>query len=102
MIKDLDLRRVSYFLRSGLIHRLIDLAGRYNSQVEYSVPPFDKLVATVCILARCQPMIVYLFGIPEEFQPSEDEIKAEISQSPVSPNWIYYTPEGQEPIVHEY
>ena len=52
MVKDNDMRKISYFVRSGLVHRLIDLTGRYNSQVEYSVPPFDKLVTTVCILAR--------------------------------------------------
>ena len=53
LVQDGNLRRVNYLVRIGLIHRLIDLTGRYNSQVEFSVPPFDKLVATVCILGRC-------------------------------------------------
>lgn len=52
MVKDLNTRRLNYFLRTGLIHKFIELTGRYNSQVEYTVPPFDKLVTTVCILAR--------------------------------------------------
>ncbi len=53
LVKDHDLRRIYYFVHHGLVQKLIDLTGRYNSQVECSVPPFDKLVATVCTLARC-------------------------------------------------
>ena len=93
-MKDLDLRRVYYFVRNGLIQKLVDLTGRYNSQVEFSVPPFDKLVATVCTLARCSPQAIYLFGIPDEFQPTEDDIRAEVAQSEPSPHWIYYNPEN--------
>ena len=40
-------------MQANLINRLMDLACRYNSQVEYSAPPFEKLVLTVCTLARC-------------------------------------------------
>ena len=94
MVKDYDVRRVNYLVRMGLVNRLIDLTGRYNSQVEYSVPPFDKLVATVCILARSQPLIIYLFGIPDEFQVTEDEFRSEINTSQISPHWIHYQPEN--------
>ena len=100
LVKDLDLRRIYYFVSQGLIQKLIDLTGRYNSQVEFSVPPFDKLVATVCTLARCSPQAIYLFGIPDEYQPTEDEIRAEIAQSPPSPHWIYYAPENPSIAQH--
>lgn len=96
MVKDNDPKRINYLVRMGLVHRLIDLTGRYNSQVEYSVPPFDKLVTTVCILARSQPLIIYLFGIPEEFQVTEDELRQEISVSPISPHWIHFSPDNPE------
>ena len=67
MVKDFDLRRINYLNRVNLISLFIDLAGRFNAQIEYTVPPFDKLVATVCILARYQPIVIHLFGIPQEF-----------------------------------
>lgn len=67
MVQDGNIRRVSYFVRSGLVTRLVELISRFNSQVEYSVPPFDKLVETVSILARCQPLVIYLYGIPDQF-----------------------------------
>lgn len=54
------------------------------------MPPFDKLVATVCILARCQPMYIYLYGISDRFQPTEDEIRQEIiNLNRMSPHYIY-------------
>lgn len=31
MVKDYDVRRVNYLVRMGLVNRLIDLTGRYNS-----------------------------------------------------------------------
>ena len=91
MVKDGNLRRVNYFVRIGLIQRLIDLTGRYNRQVEFSVPPFDNLVATVCTLGRSSPMFIYLYGIPDEFQPTEDELRHEIiSLQRVSTRYLYY------------
>lgn len=90
LVQDGNLRRLNYFVRCGLIQRLVDLTGRYNSQQEYSVPPFDKLVATVCILARSQPVLIYLFGIPEEFQPTEEEIRNELDRVPLSPHFLHY------------
>ena len=91
LVQDFNVARVSYFLRLGLIAKLIDLTGRYNSQVEYSVPPFDKLVATVCILARASPLVIYLYGIPDEYQITEAELQQEIHTSRLSPNWIYHS-----------
>lgn len=89
MVSDYSLTRVRYMLNTGLISRFIDLTGRYNSQVEYTVPPFDKLVTTVCILARCQPLVLYLHGIPDEFQVTEEEFRCQVNSSPLSPQWIY-------------
>lgn len=31
MVKDFDVRRVQYFMRSNLIHQFMNLTGRYNS-----------------------------------------------------------------------
>ena len=67
MVKDANKRRVRHFVQVGLVQKLVELVGRYNPANEFSAPPFDKLVATVCILARCQPMVIYLFGIKDEF-----------------------------------
>ena len=94
MVKDVNIRRINYLTRVNLISLFIDLAGRFNSQVEYTVPPFDKLVATVCILTRYQPLIIHLFGIPQEFQPSEEEVREELTRIAPSPHWLLDTVEN--------
>ena len=70
----------------------MELLCRFNAQVEFSAPPFDKLIQTVCILARSQPLFVYLFGIPEKYQPSEDEIRGELllQRISMSPHFLNY------------
>ena len=80
MVKDGNRMRVRHFMQVGLVQKLIELVGKWNPTYEFSAPPFDKLVATICVLARCQPMIVYLHGIKDQFQPDEAEVKGEIDR----------------------
>ena len=89
MVKDGERRRVRHFVQVGLVQKLVELVGRWNPANEFSAPPFDKLVATVCLLARCQPMIIYLFGIKDQFQPTTEDIKEELErQGAVSPYYL--------------
>ena len=79
MVKDGNRLAINYLNKRGLIGRLIDLTGRFNPQQnEYSAISFDGLIQTVCILARSQPMIMYLYGMSDKYQPNIDDVSLEL------------------------
>jgi len=51
-------------------------------------PPFEKLVLTVCTIARSVPRVSYLFRMESQYQLSYDENLKEITDHGLSPFYL--------------
>jgi hypothetical protein len=63
--------QLSYLRRVNTLGRLIDLIARFKDHHQagyvYGAPPLDNAIRTIALLARSQPLLIWLHEIPNNY-----------------------------------
>lgn len=86
-VKDLQWSRLIKFRQEKLVSRLVDFILKIRDHVDINsyVLPIDSALKTISLIARSQPLVIWLYKLPLDQQVTIEEYQTIIQQSGASP-----------------